>query len=392
MSACSRRSRWSLLVVVIAGTILSSSVPLPGQGGGATREVNVYVSLDFEHASAILDLFEKETGIKVRANPDTEDNKTVGLVNKILAEGEHPIADLFWNNECGQSERLKAKGRLEPCFPGGTAAPLGFRDPEGHWTGFAARARVLAWNTTKIGKAELPERLEQLAEPRFASRLVIAKPLTGTTLTHAGVLYAGWGKEKAEGFWRKLKENGARFERGNAQVANLVAEGEFAIGLTDTDDVRVRELQGRPIAAHYLDQQEGGLGTLVIPNSVMVLKGCRHPEEAKALAAFLVSPRVEKLLAEGASAQIPVLPGVEVPPQVLPLAKIRPMIVDWKAAGDMIDRHWASLEGLFLAASSGAEEKSRIPAIAFAVAFLVLALVFALRALKSPVRGRPPAA
>jgi len=62
------------------------------------RKVVVYVSLDEEYARAILSAFEKDTGIKVESAFDTEDNKTVGMVGRIIAERESPVADVYWNN------------------------------------------------------------------------------------------------------------------------------------------------------------------------------------------------------------------------------------------------------------------------------------------------------
>jgi iron(III) transport system substrate-binding protein len=64
----------------------------------------------------------------------------------------------------------------------------------------------------------------------------IAKPLFGTTATHAACLFAAWGDDKSTGFFRDLKANGVHVLSGNKQVALAAGSGEIAIGLTDTDD------------------------------------------------------------------------------------------------------------------------------------------------------------
>src|SRR5262245_13495727 len=87
-------------------------VVLTGGLGAQERRVSSYVSLDFEYAADILKEFEKKTGIKVEAAHDAEANKTIELTNRIIAEGSSPRADVFWNNECGQTLRLKEKGLL----------------------------------------------------------------------------------------------------------------------------------------------------------------------------------------------------------------------------------------------------------------------------------------
>jgi len=80
---------------------------------------------------------------------------------------------------------------------------------------------------------------------------------------------------------------------------------------------------------------------------VMIIKDCPHPEEARLLVDFLLSPRVEELLAKGRSGQIPLHPGVPCPDDVVPLERIRAMDVDFAELGRMIERHGEDLEALF---------------------------------------------
>ena len=52
-------------------------------GGGS---VTVYTSQDQVYAEPILEQFEREAGVRVRAVYDSEAVKTVGLVNRLIAE------------------------------------------------------------------------------------------------------------------------------------------------------------------------------------------------------------------------------------------------------------------------------------------------------------------
>lgn len=340
----------ALLTVI---PVLLAAAPLvPSQE--EDREVVVYVSMDQAHSQRILDRFEKRSGIDVLADYDTEASKTVGLVNKLLEQKDAPKADVYWNNEVGQSVRLKREGVLRPYVsPRAAGIPDTFKDPEGYWTGFAARARVLIYNKEMVSGDELPRRLEQLAEPRFAERAAMAKPLTGTTLTHIGALYAVWGPDRTEAWLARLRENGIRWEAGNAQVMRTVAGGSRAFGLTDTDDAFVARQEGKPVSTIFLDQGEEGLGNLVIPNTVMAVRGGPNPREAEELIDFLLSPEVERMLAEGTSAQIPLHSGVPTPEHVVSLESIRPMEVDYAVVGTMITEHFKSLEDMFSGGGSG---------------------------------------
>ena len=84
--------------------------------GKKGEEVVVYTALDQCFSESILKDFEKETGIKVKPVYDVESSKTVGLVNRLIAEKDNPQADVFWNNEICRSIVLKEKGVLSPYF------------------------------------------------------------------------------------------------------------------------------------------------------------------------------------------------------------------------------------------------------------------------------------
>jgi hypothetical protein len=65
-----------------------------------TREkLVVYCAHDAVFAEAILDDFEKQTGIPVVVKYDTEATKSLGLVEQIIQDGAKPRCDVFWNNE-----------------------------------------------------------------------------------------------------------------------------------------------------------------------------------------------------------------------------------------------------------------------------------------------------
>src|SRR5574341_1084539 len=128
----------SLRPVLIAAAVaaLPSCAPSPS-------EVVVYTSVDEIYAQELFRRFREETGLAVRPVFDTEEAKTLGLVHRLVAEREHPQADVFWNGECARTALLKEKGVLE-AYRAPKAAAVGpeWRDPDGCWTGFGARARV----------------------------------------------------------------------------------------------------------------------------------------------------------------------------------------------------------------------------------------------------------
>jgi iron(III) transport system substrate-binding protein len=336
MTAYSSTTRRWLPVVVI----LSLGLLLPGVGcqRSSQQEVVIYCALDREFSEQVLDDFEAESGIDVLAKYDVESTKTVGLANAIIAERNRPRCDLFWNNEVLHTLRLK-RLRLLQAYTVATPPAAAFRDAEGMWYGFAGRARVLLINTELLPDDERPDSVFDLADPEWASRGGIAKPLFGTTATHAAVLFAMLGEERATEFFRQVAAQG-KVLGGNKQVAQAVAAGELAFGLTDTDDALVELEAGRPVAIVFPDQGERQPGTLLIPNTLCLLRGAPHESQARQLAEHIVSSTTEAQLARAASAQIPLLDSATPAPRVLPDPPPRWMVVDFEKAAD----HWQQVE------------------------------------------------
>jgi iron(III) transport system substrate-binding protein len=222
-----------------------------------------------------------------------------------------------------------------------------FRSPEGYWHGFAARARVLIVNTELLGSREPPDSLGDLVDPRWRDQAGIAKPLFGTTATHAACLFSAWGPQKARQFFRDMKANGVKVLAGNKQVAQDVAAGRLTFGLTDTDDAIIELEAGRPVTIVYPDQGEGQDGTLFIPNTLAVIRGGPNPAAARRLVDALLAEDVESALARGPSAQIPLNPRVTTSPRVESPQTIRAMEIDFEVAADQWDTSAAFLRDLF---------------------------------------------
>jgi iron(III) transport system substrate-binding protein len=300
--------------------------------------VIVYTALDSEFSEPIFADFTRETGIVVRPKFDTEATKTVGLAEAILAESDRPRCDVFWNNEILNTLRLEKQGLLASYQPEvAESYPPMYRSPEGTWHGFAGRARVLIVNTQLVPESERPTSIHDLADPKWRGKAGIAKPLFGTTATHAACLFAHWGDEKAKEYFHSLKQNDVQILAGNKQVALSVAAGQLAFGMTDTDDAIIEVEKGLPVAIVYPDQGEDDLGTLFIPNTLGIIAGGPNPEAARRLVDYLLSPEVEAKLASGRSAQIPLGSGVEAEVRVETPHTIKPMEVDFKAAAEKWD-------------------------------------------------------
>ncbi len=300
-------------------------------------EVVVYTSVDEVFARPIAERFERETGINVRLVPDTEETKSTGLLNRLIAEKKRPRADVFWSGDPIRAAILKAKGVSAPYrSPQAEGLPKRFSDPEGHWTGFSARARVLIYNRDLVPDGTEPKSVMDLLEKRFAGKACIANPLFGTTSMHAAALFAVQGEERAKAFFDGFIANGGKILSSNGEVRRRVAAGQFAVGITDTDDVNVARMEGKPVGAVYPDAN--GMGTLIIPNCAVLIAAAPHGEAGKRFIDFLLRRETEQDLARSEAAQIPLRPGVPVPSHVRALDSMTSMEVDYVKLADVLER------------------------------------------------------
>jgi len=289
---------------------------LGGCGGHREPTVIVYCAQDQVFAEPLLAEFTRQTGIKARAVFDSEAVKTVGLANRLLAEKNHPQCDVFWGNEELRTRQLAAQGV--------------FRATNGYMA-FGFRTRRIVINTNKVSLAEAPRTLAELTNSAWRGKVALAYPMFGTTATHFLALRQRWGDAPWQAWCRALRANQPFLVDGNSVVVKLVGQGETWIGLTDWDDIAGGIHEGLPLAAMPLTPE-----TLLIPNTVAVVRGAPHAAEAEQMFQFLQRPEVaERLVKEAA------LEGTQ-PGQRQGLQ------VDWKALLTDLDSATETIKQIFL--------------------------------------------
>jgi iron(III) transport system substrate-binding protein len=306
------------------------------EASAANQSIVVYVSEDQIFAAPILEDFQKETGIKVKAVYDTEESKSTGVMNRLIAEKNNPQADVYWANEVVRAEVLKQKG-ISTAYvsPNAAEIPAVFKDSEGYWTGFSARARVFL---VKKGLSEKPSSVRDYTEARWKGRTVIANPVFGTTTDYMAALFLLWGDDRGQAFMKQMKDNQVKISSSNGESADLVGSGEFDFSLVDSDDVVNRVKQGKPVEMVVPDQGKDGIGSLILPNAVVLIRNSPHPEQARKLIDYLLSKETERKLAIAECAQIPLHPGVETPPEVPQLDKMKVMEVNYAKLAEQMQK------------------------------------------------------
>ena len=141
----------------------------------------------------------------------------------------------------------------------------------------------------------------------------MADPRFGTTGGHLAALKSWYDSQGSlEGYGEFLSGLAANRMRvlpgGNAAVVDEIRSGRALIGLTDADDVRAANRLGAGLSIRYVGPIEG-VGTFMMPNTVAVVAGSRHPA-AGDFVDMLLSEETARRLAESVSGNVPLDPAV----------------------------------------------------------------------------------
>lgn len=335
----------TMRVIGLAVLAMLCSLGMSQPAQDADRSVVLYSSVDDAVLRQVVDAFEDETGITVKLVGDTEATKTFGLVERLLGEKDNPRADVWWSSEPFGTIRLSMQGVLAPytskaedSIEGGW--PSQWRGID--WYGFALRARVIAYNTDALNKDQVPTTLRELMGRQWEGRIGMAKPQFGTTRGHIATLTAIWGEQQTASWMLKLKRNKVRLFDGNASAVRAVAQGEIDLCLTDTDDVWAAQANDWSVDLVYetvdppaVDKMPS-FGSLMIPNTVALVAGAPHSDEAGELIDFLLSEKVERMLAQSVSHNVPVRP--ELVEEFAEYAVPHPARVEMELVAQMMDR------------------------------------------------------
>jgi iron(III) transport system substrate-binding protein len=303
--------RWILFLIVtltIGGMlggyaireVVRASVS-PGSPAVPAPRIVLYTSADDPVAREFIDLAQKALEIQVQFVGDTEATKTTGIAQRLIDEAKAPKAHLWWSNEELATARLIRAGVLD----------------ESTLATFAARARVIAYATTRI--KDPPRTLRDVVSPAYAGRIGMARPQFGTTRAQLAALVTTHGADATESWLNALKQARVRLYDGNSAVVRGLAFGEIDIGLTDTDDVWSARREKWPVDMVFESVDTGtvsglpSIGPLRICNTAALTRNMTDTVERAAASAaldLLRSSTFEIAMAQSDSRTMPINPEI----------------------------------------------------------------------------------
>lgn len=274
-------------------------------------EVNVYSYRQPELIEPMTEAFTKETGIDVNVVFLKK-----GLVERIKAEGDLSPADLIFTVDISRLTAAKTAGITQPVTSDTLDAnvPESFRDPEDHWYGLTARARIVYAAKDRVSPDEITT-YEDLASDKWKGRICSRSGLHSYTLGLLGAVIAKHGEEAAADWAAGVKANLARKPQGNdrAQVKAIWAgECDIAVGnnyymvaMLNNDE---QKDWANSVNVTFPTFADGGVHMNI--SGVSMAKNAPNKENAKKLMEWLTSDKAQNLYAEE-NGEYPVKPGVD---------------------------------------------------------------------------------
>jgi iron(III) transport system substrate-binding protein len=318
----------SLPLLLVAGGLASAC-------GSSAPSLTLYSGQHEQTTDALVNAFEKATGIAVKVRSNDEDY----LANQIVVEGSHSPADLIFTENSPALEYLQEKGLLSSVEQSTLAKTPGrYNSPQGDWVGVSARVSVLIYNPSMITSSQLPTSVLDLADPKYKGKLAFAAGETDFQPIVTSVLRAD-GKDKTLSWLDGMKANASAGDHvypDNETIADDVNRGVVAFGVINQYYwYRLRaEIGASKMHSQIAYFAPRDPGYVIDVSGAAVLKSSKHQSDAQKFLSFLVSAQGQEIIAHSDSFEYPIASGVTTVQPETPFDQLQPNPIDIADLGD----------------------------------------------------------
>lgn len=197
----------------------------------AQGELNIYSSRHYDNDDKLYDQFTAATGITVNRIEGNADE----ITERLKAEGANSPADVLLMVDAGRMFRADEAGLLQSVTSAvlDERIPAELRHPDGHWFGFATRARVFFYDKESVTNPPLT--YADLAKPEYKGMICMRSASNIYSLSLMASIIAHEGEEAAKAWGAGLLANLAREpEGGDTDQLRAIASGQCAIAVSNT--------------------------------------------------------------------------------------------------------------------------------------------------------------
>ncbi|MDF3836520.1 Fe(3+) ABC transporter substrate-binding protein [Cupriavidus basilensis] len=288
---------------------------LPLAAAAQEKVLNLYTARHYQTDEALYANFTKQTGIRINRIEGQEDP----LLERIRSEGANSPADVFITVDIGRLWRAQQAGVFAPLKSGvlDSRIPANYRDPNGEWFGFSARARVIAYNKAAVKPGDI-KGYEDLADPKWKGKLCIRSSGHVYNLSLMSSLIAHDGEAKTEQWARGVVANLARAPKGgDTDQLKAVAAGECDIAVANTYYIARIFKSAKPEDKALADKlgilwpNQASQGVHMNISGGGMLKHAPNKESARKFLEYLASDDAQRYFADGNN-EWPVVESVKI--------------------------------------------------------------------------------
>jgi iron(III) transport system substrate-binding protein len=249
------------------------------------KSLTLYTSLAPTESGPLAQAFEKKTGIKVEVWRAISEK----VVQRALTEAQARrfAVDVIETN--GPEMEMLAREKLFVALdsPHFRDLPPGAIPKHRLWIPDRMNFFVVAYNTTKVRRDELPKDYAGFLDPKWRGRIGIE----ATDAEWMATLIKKWGNELGMARFRKLAEMRPDVRKGHVLLAELIAAGEIPVGLTVyNSNAETLKRKGAPIDWVPIEP------VVARPQGIAVARNAPNPKAARAFVDFVLSPEGQELL------------------------------------------------------------------------------------------------
>lgn len=331
--------RRSVIVPLILALSLAACQPAEADEGitgeaaiSEPQKLVVYSGRSENLAAPLIEQFAEQTGIDV----DVRYGGAAEMAATIIEEGPNSPADVFFGQDAGALGALATSERLA-ILPEAILerVPAAFRSPSGKWVGVSGRARVLVYDTDRVGESELPDDIWTLTDDDWRGRVGWA-PTNGSFQSFVTALRVLEGDSQAEAWLNAMLENEVQAFPNNTAIVDAVAAGEIGVGLVNHYYLyRFLAEQGPEFPARNYNFTTSDAGSIINVAGVGILDSAASTESAIRFVEFLLSDEAQAYFASETREYPLAESSPEMPAELVPLSELNPPELDLSDLEDL---------------------------------------------------------
>ncbi len=211
-------------------------------GAKKEGEVSLYLSTNLTDANGMMQRFKQKYPF-VNVGLFRADNEK--LLNRILTEASAGKfnADVILISSFEVRVLMQKKLLQKYLTPESRFYPEGFTDKDGYWTSVYSIPRVMSYNTKLVRPDAAPKNYDDLLQPKWKGNVGLSD---SAILWYAGFLKF-YGDEKGREYMKKLSAQKPAFRDSETVISQLLAAGEFPLGVTYSHQVVSLKKKGAPV-------------------------------------------------------------------------------------------------------------------------------------------------